>query len=217
MIPAHKGLRLSLILVHRPSAIAVTPTVQSSRCFDPSYSLLGRAIRAWTGDRLRGEAFFIVVLTGLALFLLMSHYLGWALLKPVMANNPSWQMLFWAGQLASVVLWGGLGLVGFRPAVTVTCSPTTLTLEQGGRSRTVPLDEIEQVHTVSAMAYHRHYRRYAATEIFVSTLGEEVLLLRTSDGPVVVALPDPEDHETIRAHLEPADVSVSEPVPQPRS
>lgn len=195
----------------------MTPTVHSSHCFDPSYSLLGRAVRAWTGDRLRAEALFIVLLTGLALVLLMSHYLGWALLKPVLADNPFWQMLFWAGQLASAGIWAAVGLLGRRPGVAVTCMPTALTVEQGGRSRTVRYDEIERIETISATAYHRHYRRYAATDVFAGELGDEVLLLRTPEGPVVIALPDPDDRDAVRAHIDTADADVPEPVPQPQS
>lgn len=195
----------------------MTPTVQSPRCFDPSYSLLGRAVRAWTGDRLRGEALFIVLLTGLALALLMSHYLGWALLKPVLANSPAWQLLFWGGQLVSVVLLALLGLVGVRPAVTVVCTPTALDLKQGECTRTIRYDEIEDAEMISATAYHRHYRRYAATDVFVSVLGEEVLLLRTAEGPVVIALPDPEDREAVRAQIGAADADVPASVPQPQS
>lgn len=193
----------------------MTSTVQSSRCFDPAYSLLGRAVRAWTGDRLRGEALYIVLLTGVALLLLMTHYLGWALLKPTLANNPSWQLLFWMGQLASVGVWGAIGLLGRRPKVSVTCTPTTLTVEQGTRTRTVRYDDIERLETVSATTYHRHYRHYSATDVFASTMGDEVLLLHTPDGPVVIALPDPTDREAVWAHIDTADVDVSKPVPQP--
>jgi hypothetical protein len=196
------------------SAAAVTPTFRSSRTFDPSYSLLGRAFRAWTGDRLRGEALFVVALTGLALVLLMSHYLGWALLKPVLTENPDWQMLFWVGQLASAGVWAGLGLVGFRPAVTVACPPSGLELEQGGRRRTVSHDALEAVDTISAPTYHRHYRRYAATAVFVGPIRDEMLLLRTERGPVVVGLADAEAQAALRSHVEPAEADASAPVPQ---
>lgn len=194
----------------------MTPSFQSPRSFDPSYSLLGRAFRSWTGDRRRGEALYIVALTGLALVLLMSHYLGWALLQSTLADNSSWQMLFWAGQLASGAVWAVLGLVGFRPGVMVSCARSTVTLEQGGRSRTVPYDAIEDVDVISATTYHRHYRRYAATTVFVGALSDEVLLLRTADGPIVVALPDADDRATLRRHLDTARVEAPEAaVPQP--
>ena len=181
----------------------MTPTFRSPRIFDPRYSLLGRAFRAWTGDRLRGEALFVVAVTGLAVLLLLAHYLGWALLQPALAGSPSGQTLFWVGQLASALVWAGLGLVGVRPAVSVHCTSAGLELEQGGRHRQVPYDALDAVKTVAATTYHRHYRRYAATAVFVGRLQDEVLLLRTERGPVVVGLADPDDQTALRAHLEP--------------
>jgi hypothetical protein len=183
----------------------VTRTFRSPRTFDPRYSLLGRAFRSWTGDRLRGEALYVVAMTGLALALLMGHYLGWALLKSTLAASPSGQTLFWASQLASGLAWAGLGLVGIRPAVTVTCTATGLDLEQGGRTRHVAYDALEAVETVAATAYHRHYRRYAATAVFVGALPDEMLLLRTDRGPVVVGLADPDDQAALRVHVETTD------------
>ncbi len=195
----------------------MTRTFQSPWSYDPSYSLLGRLFRYWTGDRLRGEALYIVALTGLALVLLMSHYLGWALLKPVLIEKPSWQILFWAGQLASVVILGAIGLLGVRPGVTVACTPAGLELEQGSRSRTVAHDAIEEIDTVSATTYHRHYRRYAATDVFAAGMQEEVILLRTPGGPVAVALADADEQAALRAHLDTGEVQEPEPVPQPQS
>lgn len=192
----------------------MTRTFESSWSYDPSYSLLGRLVRYGTGDRLRGEALFIVTLTGLGLALLMSHYLGWALLKPVLTENPSWQLLFWAGQLASVAALSAIGLLGVRPGVTVHCTATGIELEQGSRSATVPYDDIEQIETVAATQYHRHYRRYAATRVFVGELGDEVLLLRTSQGPVALSLADPEEQAALHAHLDTAEAEAPEPVPQ---
>jgi hypothetical protein len=195
----------------------VTRTFESSRSYDPSYSLLGRLLRSWTGDRLRGEALFIVVLTGLALALLMAHYLGWALLKPVLLENPSWQMLFWAGQLVSVAVLAGVGLVGLRPGVTVNCTPDGIDLGQGGRTHSLSYGAIEGVVSISATRYHRHYRRYAATKVFVGPLGDEVLLLRTAGGPVVISLADPDEQEALRTHVETAQPDTPAPVPQPQS
>jgi len=182
----------------------VPPTFRSPRTFDPRYSLLGRAFWAWTGDRLRGEALYVVATTGLALVLLMTHYLGWALLQPVLTSPPSGQTLFWAGQLVSVLAWAGLGLVGVRPAVTVTCTSAGLELEQGRRSREISYDALEAVETVTATTYHRHYRRYAATAVFVGALQDELLLLRTDRGPVAVGLADPDDQAALQAHAETA-------------
>ena len=188
----------------------MTPTFQSPSSFDPSYSLLGRAFRYGTGDRLRGEALYIVALTGLALVLLMTHYLGWALLKPMFTNNPSWQMLFWAGQLTSGVVWGVVGLVGIRPGVTVSCTASTVKLHQSGRTYAVPYDGLDRVASISATTYHRHYRRYADTKVFVSQVPDELLLLDTPHGPVVVGLPDADDRDALRQHLETATIEAPE-------
>jgi hypothetical protein len=159
---------------------------------------------------LRGEALYIVALTGLAVALLMTHYLGWALLQPILADNPSWQMLFWAGQLASGVVWGIVGLVGIRPGVTVSCNASTVKFHQGGRTYAVPYDGLDRVTLISATTYHRHYRRYAATKVFVSRVPDELLLLRTPHGPVVVGLPDADDRNELRHHLETATIEAPE-------
>lgn len=180
----------------------MTRTFRSARCYDPSYSLLGRALRRWTGDRLRGEALFLVALTGLALILLMAHYLGWALLQSYLAADASRQLLFWGGQLASVAVWSAVGLIGFRPGVTVTCTTRALQLEQDGHTRTVPYDSIEEASVISATRYHRHDRRYAATTVFVARLTDRVLLLRTERGAVAVGLTPAEAHAELKAHIE---------------
>ena len=190
-------------------------TFRSPRSYDPSYSPLGRLFRSWTGDRLRGEAFLIVTLTGLALALLMTHYLGWTLLKPVLADNPSWQVLFRAGQLASVAVLAAVGLLGFRPAIRITCTAGGLELEQGTRSRTVSYDAVDEIEVVSATRYHRHYRRYAATQGFVGAVGDAVLLLRTLNGPVAIGLADADEQTALRTHLDAAEAGAREPVPQP--
>lgn len=195
----------------------MTTTFHAPRSFHPAYSLLGRTARAWTGNRLQGEALFIVSLTGLALALLMSHYLGWALLQPTLAADPALQTYFWAGQVALVAVLSSVGLVGFCPELTITCGSTALEIEQGAVSETVRYDEIETVESISATTYHRHYRRYAATRIFQSQLVDEMVLLRTTSGPLVIALPDPNDRKALRAHLMTVDLDVAEPVPQPQS
>jgi hypothetical protein len=171
----------------------LTHAFSSQRTFRPTHSLLGRALRRWTGDRLKGEAYYILALTGLVLALLMAHYLGWALLQPVFTGpDGAWyQTVFWLGQLASVAVVAAVGLVGFRPPLTVRCDDAAgrLCLSQGDRSCAVDYDAVGAVSLIPARRFHRHYRHYAATRIFVGRLDDEVLLLETSTGPVVVALP----------------------------
>lgn len=191
--------------------VLVTRTFESSSSYQARYSLLGRAIRAWRGDRLQSETFFIVALTALTLALLMSHYLGWALLKPYLTTHPGWQMAFWGVQVGSGLLLAGIGLVGVCPSVQVTCSSDTVTFRQGDRGCTLSSAAIDDVALISATRYHRHYRRYAATQIFVSHLPDEVIRLRTDEGPVIVALADPADQSALLNHLE----EIRAPSPEP--
>ena len=195
--------------------LLVTRTFESPPSYQPRYSLLARAVRSWVGDRLRSEALFIVAFTALLLLLLMSHYLGWALLKPYLAAHPEWQMVFWGTQVASVLLLSGAGLVGVCPAVQVTCSSNAVTVRQGDRSRTLSPASIENVALISATRYHRHYRRYAATQVFVSRLPETVIRLRTDDGPVIVALADPDDQAALLDRLHELRAPSPEPVAHP--
>ena len=182
--------------------VLVTRTFESPSSYQPRYSLLGRAIRAWVGDRLQGEAVFIVALTALTLALLMSHYLGWALLKPYLTAHPGWQMVFWGVQIGSGLLLAVVGLVGVCPSVQVTCSADTITVRQGDRSCTLSAASIEDAALISATRYHRHYRRYAATQVFASHLPDEVIRLRTDEGPVIVALADPADQSALLDRLD---------------
>ncbi len=195
----------------------MTHAFESPRSYHPSYSVLGRAVRAWVGDRLRGEALYLVALTGLTLVLLMSHYLGWALLKSTLLANPSWQAVFWGGQVGSVLVLIGIGLVGFRPAVRVECHSDRVELTQGDRSCTLSHSSIRELASISARRYHRHYRRYAATQVFASDFPDEVLLLRTEDGPVIVALSDPEAQAALFDRLEALRSPSPTPVAQART
>lgn len=197
------------------AAPTVTRTFRAPRSYDPSYSLLGRAVRAQIEDRLRSEAVFLVLLTGLALALLMTHYLGWALLQPVLAEHPDWQVLFWAGQVVSFVALGGAGLIGFRPAVHVTATEDGISLRQGRQSCTVAPGAVHEAEVISAETYHRHYRRYAATRPFVSAVPDAVLLLRTERGPVVVGLPKSDAYSRLIEGVSSPAEEPPEPVPQP--
>ena len=172
----------------------MTRTFRSPRTFSLSHSLLGRAIRYITGDRLRGEALYILTITSLALGVLMAHYLGWALLQPAMqaGNTESWELTFWLAQVTSVAVLLLIGGIGFRPAVsaTVDSEQEHLSLQQGSDELTLSLSDVHEVSIVSARLFHLHYRHYAATRLFIGSLHDEVIILRTPHGPVAVAIAD---------------------------
>jgi hypothetical protein len=172
----------------------LTRTFRSTRTFSPSHSLLGRFIRYVIGDRLRGEALFILTITTLLMGVLIAHYLGWALLQPAMdASNPeTWELRFWFAQIGSVLVLGLLGGLGWRPSVeaTIDTDAGTLHLSQGTASAHVELADIEDVSIVSARLYHLHYRHYANTTPFIGEMTDEIIIIRSADGPLAVALGD---------------------------
>lgn len=142
------------------------------------------------------------MLSGLALTLLLAQYLAWALLQPAIETAPdgSTALTFWVGQVGMFALIVGACVVGFKPAITVTADEDALRLQQQDRTLALPYDAIDEVTTITALRYHRHWRRYAATHAFVNHPQEDLLLLHTDEGPVVLGLP-PDDHEVLFDHL----------------
>lgn len=170
------------------------------RRFHPGYSWLGRWLRRRT-DRLQGEALHVLVMTAVALILLLIHYLSWTLLHERFNTSLAWEAGYWMSQGALLATALGVGVVGFRPALTVTCDADTLHATQGGRTLRLPLDTVTSVETITARRYHRHERRYAATQAFIGVLGGTVLLVRRANGgPVIVALP-PNAQAALRERL----------------
>ena len=183
------------------------------RRFHPGYSWLGRWLRRRT-DRLQGEALHLLVMTAATLVVLLVHYLSWTLLHERFSASFAWEASYWMSQVGLLATALGVGAVGFRPALTVTCDAEALNVQQGGRTISVPLDAIAAVEEITARRYHRHERRYAATQAFVGTLGDAVLLLRrTDDGPIAIALPA-DAQAALRDHLATA---LAHPAPHQRA
>jgi hypothetical protein len=169
----------------------------------PSYSLLGRWLRRRVGDARRAAALFVVALAGLALALVLAHYVAWALLQPVVAADPGGPvaLAFWGLQAGSVLLFLLTCVAGVRPAACVRYTRALLEVRRGTRVRRLALSEIHRAGALSPLRYHRHYRRYAATEAFVDRLRTDLLLLRTRDAVVVLELPDA-DRQRLLAYVE---------------
>lgn len=159
--------------------------------FHPAYSLLGRRLQRRVGAMWRAEALYLVVLTGLLLAWLLGAYAGGALLQP----QPGTRLhtLWWGTQAGTLLLLGLTCVVGIQPGVTVTGRPGSLTLARGRRTQLrLAWEDVHACETISALTLHRHYRRYAATRLFVNRLEAELLLLHTAHGPVVVGLTPPD-------------------------
>ena len=184
---------------------ASTPTFRIPRRFDPRCSLLGRGLRRLVRDPLRAEAYFVLALAGLALGWLLAQYAANALIQPRLNGpaNPA-ALRFWAVQGGLLLFLVFTCAVGVAPATVVTCTPSGgLRLRQGRRRLALERAEIEAVKNITPLRYHRHERRYAATQAFVGRLRHDLLLLRTAHGPVVLGLAL-EDQAALRRHLEAA-------------
>lgn len=182
---------------------ALRPTFIIPRRFNPTYSLLGRWIQHLVHDERRAEVYFIIVLCSFALALLLTQYLAWALLQPLLFADPSGSaaLTFWLFQLGSFLVGGLTCVLGFKPSITIASHPHALHFTQGRTTTTLPYTEIREIETLSALRYHRHYRRYAATRSFVNRIEPLLLLLHTSTGPVVIGLQG-EELTTLKAYLE---------------
>lgn len=190
-----------LASVHDALRSVAARTFHAPRRFHPGYSWLGRWLRRTT-DRRQGEALHILIVTGLALVLLLVHYLSWTLLYEQFEAVPATEQIYWLSQLGLLGATAALCLVGVRPALAVTTRPDVLHLEQGNHTLTVPHAAITSIQVITARRFHRHERRYAATHVFIGTMGDTVLLLRRAEGgPVVIGLP-PSTQNALRARLE---------------
>lgn len=189
--------------VETPDDVPLTCSIPGR--FHPGYSLLGRWMRRRFHDERQAEAWFIVTLAGIVVGLAVAQYLAWTVLQLVHpAPSPTVLGLFWAAQLALVLLSGLTCLLGKQPPVTVTFGTDALYLHQKPRVVEVRCDRITAAESISALLFHRHYRRYAETRVFVNRVPPTLLLLHTDDGPVVLGLPE-EDRHAVLAHLEARD------------
>ncbi len=169
------------------------------RSFHPPASLLGRLVRRWTQDRRQAESFYYVAaVLVLAVGSLLSQW-GWVAFG---TGGPGGTPMpgYYAVQVAGGLLLAGCCLLGWKRPVVVTARRQALDIRQGAEAVSLHYGRIHAAERISADAYHRHWRRYAATRVFVNRLPAELLLLRTASGPLVLGLP-PADLDQLEAHL----------------
>lgn len=178
-------------------------TYYMPRRFRPTYSVLGRWLRRRSGDERHAEALFILAVVGLALVLLLAQYLAWVLLKDALTAEPLGPVAlgFWGGHLAAFLLFFFGAVLGFKPAITVTRTAEALHIQQGGKRHAYAYATMQQVTPISALRFHRHWRRYAQTQVFVNKIEDPLLLLHTTHGPVVLGLAE-EDLHALKTALE---------------
>lgn len=124
---------------------------------------------------------------------------SWILLGDAAPGNALSLWVF-AAHVVGGALLGWTCLWGWKPPVVVEAGPEEIVVSQGEETLKLGYEDIETTERVTADAYHRHWRRYAATRAFVNRLPGESLLLRTASGPVVLGLSS-EDLADLEAYV----------------
>ncbi len=183
-----------------PDLAAPVPfAVTIPRAFHPPSSALGRWVRCRARDARHAESLFIVAAALVLTVATLASQWSWILLGEAAPGDA-----LALGVLAAHGLGGGLlawgCLWGWKPAITVTADSEALEARQGSDTLHLGYGAIDRAERITAEAYHRHWRRYAATRAFVNRLPDDLLLLRTDDGPVVLGLA-PADLDRLEARL----------------
>lgn len=168
--------------------------------FDPSYSLLGRWLRIRVDDRRRAESLFVVVSGIIALVLVLSQYIGWAIVQP---QDPF--PVFTLFQVLLAGLYALVCLVGRQPQIRVRLKDDGIEigrreasglapwrLEREETVESISYRQIRRISTVDAEAYYQHYARYAGTRAFVNRIHPKLLMLKVRGGVVILGL-EPSD------------------------
>ena len=158
--------------------------------FDPTQSLLGRAIGSRIADRQQASSVYILVATTIAAFGAVGSYALWAWLYPTVLADPrgSVALVVWTVQVLAPIGFIGTSLIGFSPPAEIELGSTTR-IRKGDVEFAAPFRDL-RVSEISLALYYSHYRRYARTRSFVGRLTEDKLLLieTPSTGPIALEL-----------------------------
>ena len=168
--------------------------------FHIGYSLLGRQIRRRQTDEHYAEGIFIIAFAILLVGLIVFNFLGWGFIQPFLSgpSAESITLFFWIGQVISTLLFFSVCMLGFKPAIEVKVQENKqLSIKQGKQVLQLPLDVIQSVTQISALRFHRHYRKYANTRAFFVKIPSSLILLNTEEGPIVLGLPQEEQQELL--------------------
>lgn len=175
------------------------------RSFSPTHSPVGRLIRRRSGDRLRGEALYLFIVTMAVVGWLLAGFAAWALLADRITSDPTGPvaLAFLAVQIAGPVLGFLVAGVGFRPEIHIRVGEGRLTIDQGSDRFVMPLDDRVTVRPLDAVTYHRGLRRFETTHPFINRPVDSVLVV-TSDATHFVLGLEPEESAALVGLLKPA-------------
>lgn len=168
------------------------------RSFYLPASPLGRLVRRWTHDARQAESVYFVVVALVLCFATLAGQWGWIAFGTTPEGAPS--LAFFGVQIVGGLVLAATCLVGWRSPVVVIARDEALDVRQGDRALSLHYGRIASAEPITAEVYHLHWRRFAATRAFVNRLPDDLLLLHTASGPVVLGLAA-DDCDRLREHL----------------
>jgi hypothetical protein len=122
--------------------------------------------------------------------LMFLNQVAWAFVHESILAEPEGPVAirFWLGQMLFAIFFCFGCVVGFKPALTLTCTQTAIRIQDGDSDTIIPYRDIQAVEDIGGRMFHRHFRRYINSRVFVNRIEDELLLLHTADGPVVLGL-----------------------------
>jgi len=181
---------------------APAPVFTIPRSFSPTHSVVGRLIRRRSGDRLRGEALYIFIVTMAVVAWLLAGFAAWAMLADVITADPAGPagLTFFGIQVAVPIVGLLIAGVGFRPEIRIEIDGSRLVITRGSDQHEWPLDEPLSLRTIDAVTYHRGLRLLDTTRPFINRPAENVLAITLGDETVVLGLA-PEDRKELESLL----------------
>lgn len=180
----------------------VSHRISLSQNLNANYSILGRLIRRAVRDTHYAEGILILTIALLSISMIVFFYIGWAFVEPIITADESGQAAayYFFGQLGSFVMLFMVALLGFKPGLKIAIEDHCLHIKQGQKRLIVLYSEVHQAEHISSTEYHQHYRKYLNTRAFYNRLSDNLLLLNTESGPVILGLSE-EDQATLLGAL----------------
>lgn len=167
-------------------------------------SILGRWLNRFSGDRLRAESNYILITSGLVLFVFAVNFVGWSWLREDILADPvgATAIKYYCVQIFLVVGLLALSAIGYSKAIVIGWGPRF----RGRRSVNeapirIETSEIERIESVSADYYHRYYSRYAGVLPYINAVPQSILLIQTPVSILALGLSEP-DNSDLYAHLD---------------
>ncbi|NNE71790.1 MAG: hypothetical protein HKN29_15705 [Rhodothermales bacterium] len=157
--------------------------------WDPTRSVLGRALARFDSDRLRAETTFYVLAVAAVTGYVVFTFLGWAWINWDGPPTEAEAFRYWILQSAGTSAVLLLAWFGRRRGVNVFVTEQKLRIvARGAPEITIDYSDIEYCERIPGIQYQQHYRLYAETRSFPGRMPERLVLVQTSRFPVILGL-----------------------------